>query len=328
MQKQHSLGIPAAILAALTLAALTACDEQPTEVGLVSAGEAAFTGIGDTGIALGGQTNATPSTNEINKANGWAYVEWNSDDAGVGEAPLRLVSTRGFASCFEYRIDGEAPKSPDNYNPAITDGLWEFECVNNSTFTLDLDAESHVDVRMVFGAERDERFDWTRFYVMTAVSKEDCRDGGWQAQGFANQGQCIRYVETGKDSRSTGVFGAVTWTSYPGVEGLRTEFAVNAATETGSVWFQGLDGGFTMAVECAAVLGDEAWAGGTVTHADGAYADRLGHSTLFYAQDDGATDVIGSWKERSCDHGFPGSGPDEDIWRGRGTVTDGDLEVR
>lgn len=32
-------------------------------------------------------------------------------------------------------------------------------------------------------------------------SKEDCRDGAWEDLGFRNQGQCIRFVETGKDSR-------------------------------------------------------------------------------------------------------------------------------
>lgn len=31
--------------------------------------------------------------------------------------------------------------------------------------------------------------------------KADCFDGGWEAFGFANQGQCVRFVETGKDSR-------------------------------------------------------------------------------------------------------------------------------
>jgi len=33
------------------------------------------------------------------------------------------------------------------------------------------------------------------------VAKEDCLDGGWAAYGFDNQGQCVRFVETGKDSR-------------------------------------------------------------------------------------------------------------------------------
>lgn len=33
------------------------------------------------------------------------------------------------------------------------------------------------------------------------LSIEDCKDGGWEEYGFRNQGQCIRYVNTGKDSR-------------------------------------------------------------------------------------------------------------------------------
>ena len=31
---------------------------------------------------------------------------------------------------------------------------------------------------------------------------EDCKNGGWEAYGFRNQGQCIRFVKTGFDSRS------------------------------------------------------------------------------------------------------------------------------
>lgn len=33
------------------------------------------------------------------------------------------------------------------------------------------------------------------------VEKGDCKKGGWEDYGFKNQGQCIRYVNTGKDSR-------------------------------------------------------------------------------------------------------------------------------
>jgi hypothetical protein len=33
------------------------------------------------------------------------------------------------------------------------------------------------------------------------TTKEECRNGGWMQLGFKNQGQCIRFVETGKDSR-------------------------------------------------------------------------------------------------------------------------------
>jgi len=31
--------------------------------------------------------------------------------------------------------------------------------------------------------------------------KDACKDGGWEMYGFRNQGQCIRFVNTGKDSR-------------------------------------------------------------------------------------------------------------------------------
>lgn len=30
---------------------------------------------------------------------------------------------------------------------------------------------------------------------------EECFDGGWRAFGFRNQGQCVRFVQTGKDAR-------------------------------------------------------------------------------------------------------------------------------
>ena len=329
MRRSSFLRSPAAVLAAFALTFTAGCDQQPTGIDALGADDAAFAGIGDTGITIGTQNEATPSTNEVNKQNGWAYVEWNSDDAGVGEAPLKFVSTRSFISCFEYRIDGEPPTQTPNYNGEITDGLWPYVCVNNREAALDLVAENYVDIRMVFGAEGDERFDWTRFYVMTGLSKDDCKDGGWQALGFTNQGRCIRFIETGKDSRESGIFGAVTWTSALGAEGLYTEFAVNAAIESGTVWFRGADGStFIMSVECATVEGTEGWAGGTVTYADGSYTDRLGESTLFYAHDNGTVatpDELGAYSAMSCDKGFPGSGS---IWRGGGTVTDGDLVVR
>ena len=31
--------------------------------------------------------------------------------------------------------------------------------------------------------------------------KEDCMSNGWKKYGFKNQGQCVRFIETGKDSR-------------------------------------------------------------------------------------------------------------------------------
>ena len=33
------------------------------------------------------------------------------------------------------------------------------------------------------------------------ATKDDCKKGGWADYGFRNQGQCVRFIETGKDSR-------------------------------------------------------------------------------------------------------------------------------
>jgi hypothetical protein len=37
--------------------------------------------------------------------------------------------------------------------------------------------------------------------VANPADKDECKLGGWMAFGFDNQGQCVRFVETGKDSR-------------------------------------------------------------------------------------------------------------------------------
>ena len=265
IQRNAWLRYSTTLATALVLVLIVGCAEQPTEALLRADGMSAFT-LGDTGVEVGETNSVTPSTNEENKDKGWAYVEWNSNNAGVGEAPLKFVSTRGFYSCFEYRIDDEPPtREGANYNTLITDGLWDYVCVNNSEETLVLTAERYVDVRMVFGAESDERFDWTRFFVKPAgLTKADCKDSGWKAWAFRNQGQCVRFVETGKDSRESGIFGTVIWTSGPGDEGLWTALAANATTQAGTVWFNAPWGNFTMRVECVAVDGDEGWAGGTV----------------------------------------------------------------
>lgn len=146
---------------------------------------------------------ATPSTNDQNRDNGWAH--FNVVDEDLGAVTLEFVTTRGFASCFEYRIDGEDPIDPDNFNPEIFDGLWPFACVSGGSTTspvtdvVTLNANELVEVRMVFGAEKDERFDWTP--ILVASGKDACKRGGWADYGFRNQGQCIRYVNTGMDSR-------------------------------------------------------------------------------------------------------------------------------
>lgn len=110
--------------------------------------------------------SVTPSTNDINRTNGWAHVDQLSK--GVGTTDLQFISTRDFYSCFEYRTDGDTSQkiADTNYNSNVTDGLYPYYCQNNNSSTHTITAQQYVEVRMVFGAEADERFDWTRFDVL------------------------------------------------------------------------------------------------------------------------------------------------------------------
>ncbi len=121
--------------------------------------------LGVVGVVNAEINAVTPSTNDINRTNGWAHV--NQLSVGVGTTDLQFISTRTFWSCFEYRVDNEANTVPGpNPNPSVTDGRWTQVCVNNSSVTKTIPAVEFIDVRMVYGAETDERFDWTRFEVL------------------------------------------------------------------------------------------------------------------------------------------------------------------
>ena len=66
-----------------------------------------------------------------------------------------FVSTRAFASCFEYRTDGDTSQvietnGGDNWNTDITDGLYPYNCQDNSSQTETISANEYVEVRMVF----------------------------------------------------------------------------------------------------------------------------------------------------------------------------------
>ena len=114
-----------------------------------------------------------PSTNEINRTNGWAHVNKVSANALTDEISLEFVQPQGFYSCFEYRTDGDTSQkiSEDNFNDEIEDGLYPYICLNEAgsstieTFELD----EYIEVRLSFGAEKNERFYWTRFDMLEEV---------------------------------------------------------------------------------------------------------------------------------------------------------------
>lgn len=105
-----------------------------------------------------------PSTNDQNKANGRQYVE--EVDKGVGWVTLNFVQPNSWWACFEYRTDGDTSQATGdpNYNDGIPD-LYPFICLNAESQQQTFNANEYVEIRSVFGAERDDDFDWTRFDV-------------------------------------------------------------------------------------------------------------------------------------------------------------------
>ena len=155
------------------------------------------------GPALAVVNSVFPSTNDANRALGWAHVDQVAVDDGM--MTLSFVNTRGVRQLLRVSARTATRPSgigPTQFNRAVTDGLYPFGCVNNATQLRTVIAERFVEVRLAFGGETDERFDWTRFdLVVDPETKADCKDGGWEAYGFRNQGLCVAFVLTGRDTR-------------------------------------------------------------------------------------------------------------------------------
>lgn len=65
-----------------------------------------------------------------------------------------------------------------------------FHLRSNSTLgILDNNTEASIEGMVVISVVNDPE------------TKQDCKKGGYGDYGFKNQGQCVRFVETGKDSR-------------------------------------------------------------------------------------------------------------------------------
>ena len=160
-----------------------------------------------------------PSTNDANKANGGPYVELV--DSGPGWVRIAFVDPQGYAS-WEYRLDGKTlqfPKDcPDEIDQHKVIGR---ECRYSSWRVTDPDVaggtvETYtfgsfdwpwvyetIEIRKAGGAERDTDYDWVTFYIPPAAdpyTRGNCV-ANWDVYGFSNQGQCIKFLNTGEDSR-------------------------------------------------------------------------------------------------------------------------------
>ncbi|HSJ34471.1 MAG TPA: hypothetical protein VLB85_05400, partial [Acidimicrobiia bacterium] len=128
---------------------------------------------------------------------------------GAGCVDLEFVNETKFLGRFEVRVDGEVMTSGTAHPAVVGDYINDGVCVDGRAAPVcgsgpvgeRFRAATTVEVRLALGGERNWDFDWVIFYPLPdASSKADCRDD-FEYYGFKTRAQCIRYVETGKDSR-------------------------------------------------------------------------------------------------------------------------------
>jgi len=128
-------------------------------------------------LAVDGGTYNTGGTYEIvlslsasDGANGEAYMSINGLDQGF--------ETDGNWSTMELSPAGMT-FTGDMTQQQVFYGIYGYGATHSVSF-------QDITVQACFGDPPD---------------KDACKDGGWEMYGFRNQGQCIRFVNTGKDSR-------------------------------------------------------------------------------------------------------------------------------
>lgn len=139
------------------------------------------------------------------------YTDIQLVDAGPGEVTLKYINNTGYTYAFDHRVDGESGDTHQWSDQTISQGpcagrkwgpYYNLTSVGpNSTKELTIAATHKVEAQAVLGPEQNYHTCWKTFYPEQPETKSDCKGGGWDDYHFRNQGQCIRYVETGKDSR-------------------------------------------------------------------------------------------------------------------------------
>ena len=112
---------------------------------------------------------------------GELYV-MNADGTGV---PVRLTMTAASETLGSW--------SPDGARIAFSTD----RDLNVEIYVMNADGTGQTN--LTNNAAIDNFPDWG--LIAGTISLEQCKNGGWEGLGFRNQGQCVRYVETGKDSR-------------------------------------------------------------------------------------------------------------------------------
>jgi hypothetical protein len=115
--------------------------------------------LGTIGIAA---AYTFPSTNDFNRAHHGPYVDAKS---AANKVDITFVNPNPYYACFEYRTNGDTSQATGrpNFNPEIPD-LYPYVCLASvGSSKMSFKFVSKVEVRSVFGGERDWDFNWTTF---------------------------------------------------------------------------------------------------------------------------------------------------------------------
>ena len=125
-----------------------------------------------------------------------APIPTNGDAVSVTVGPFYDSPALLTPITIMWRVFGGGERSYD-------DPLWNG--FGGPTFSADVNAYGAANGFgwVIAGPDDPNPFTtWHMFDVEPcALTKDMCKDGGWEALGFRNQGQCIRFVNTGQDSR-------------------------------------------------------------------------------------------------------------------------------
>ncbi len=163
---------------------------------------------------LGDGVTADPSMSYLLNPAGFSSEAWEFSTSANEDGTINLLyQYTGFHAFFQVTVFAEAFVTGTNGTitiPLINDG--PVNCCDSPSagFTYSGEVTLTVEEGDTFGfrfggsnGDSNNQLGGTFTVDLNKpYSKEECKFDGWENFGFINQGQCVRFIETGEDSRN------------------------------------------------------------------------------------------------------------------------------